>query len=350
MKNNKFFKISLIYFIAIICIAILFVLGSFGLIKNEFLSSFLIQIMVMFAIPMLLYTLLVSKNLKQTFKDTGFTKFSVRMLIISIILGFTLYFINSFVASFFSSVISMFGYESLSGSTTVTLNYKFLLKEFALTAVLPGICEEFLHRGIVLQAGKKHSNPRYCLIVSSILFGLMHLNINQFFYATILGFLMGVVTLASDSIYPTIIIHFMNNFLSSYFFYGTKLNWPLAKFVAYCENILMKNFFTFVVSSSIIVILLVYLYIFLVKKLVFERTRIEMTKVLNDLKILNLPLEQAQDRINQINSVLSQSESIKGLVCKSGYPVNFKSKTFLISSIVLGAIVTISSFIWGILW
>ena len=39
MKNKKFFKIGLIYFIAMICIALIFLLGSFGVAINEFISS-----------------------------------------------------------------------------------------------------------------------------------------------------------------------------------------------------------------------------------------------------------------------------------------------------------------------
>ena len=127
MKNKNFFKIGLIYFIAMICIAILFTLGSFGFITNEFWASFLIQIVVMFSIPLLLYSLLVSKSVKKTLKDTGFAKFSFKMLLISIALGFVLYFLNSFIATFFSSVIHGLGYESLSSSQSVTLDYKFLL-------------------------------------------------------------------------------------------------------------------------------------------------------------------------------------------------------------------------------
>ena len=349
MKNKNFFKIGLIYFIAMICIAILFTLGSFGFITNEFWASFLIQIVVMFSIPLLLYSLLVSKSVKKTFKDTGFAKFSFKMLLISIALGFVLYFLNSFIATFFSSVIHGLGYESLSSSQSVTLDYKFLLKEFALTAVLPGICEEFLHRGIMLNAAKKHTNPRYCLIISSILFGFAHLNVNQFFYATILGFLIGIVAFASDSIWPCIIIHFMNNFLSGYFAYGVSLNWPMAKFIASVESFFMSNFVGFVLASVVSVLLLILAYMFLIKKLVFERTRIEMTQVLKELNILNTPLDLAQERINQINEVLTNSKSIKGIVPKDESKVGFKNQIFIISCFVLGAIITLCSFIWGLL-
>ena len=118
MKNKSFFKISLIYFVAICLVAILFIFGHLGLIQNEILSSFLIQIIVMFAVPLLMYTLLVSKNVKQTFADTGFKKISKQMILITIGLGFVLYFLNQFVASIFSSIISLFGYEKISSSIT----------------------------------------------------------------------------------------------------------------------------------------------------------------------------------------------------------------------------------------
>ena len=55
------------------------------------------------------------------------------------------------------------------------------------------------------------------VILSGLMFGLIHLNINQFFYATIIGMVLAVVTLYSRSIFPAMIIHFMNNGLNVYF-------------------------------------------------------------------------------------------------------------------------------------
>jgi membrane protease YdiL (CAAX protease family) len=74
-------------------------------------------------------------------------------------LGFVLYLLNTFVADIFASIISLFGYEKISSPSTVTLDHAFLLKELILTCILPGVCEEFLHRGIMLFAGKKVRKP-----------------------------------------------------------------------------------------------------------------------------------------------------------------------------------------------
>ncbi len=345
MKNKNFFKINIIYFTAITLVALLFLLGYIGLIQNEILSSVLIQIVVMFAIPLLMYCLLLKRNPKEALKDCGIKKISTKMLGISIVLGFVLYFINSFVADAFYSIISMFGYESLSSGTTVKLTYGRLFKELILSCVFPGICEEFLHRGIMLHANKKHTNTKFCLITSSLLFGFMHLNIRQFFYAAILGFLIGYISLVADSIIPAIIIHFMNNFLSNYFFYGTHLNWPLARFYNYVTNIFMENAFIFVSSSVVAVLLLLMLYNYLTKIMLTERANIEIKAIFKALEMEKLTLIEAQIRFNEINSLLKE-KSVKESTQKQ---TSFTDKIFLISSIVLGALITISSFIWGVI-
>lgn len=344
MKNKNIFKINIIYFVALLSVATVFVLGYLGFLKNDILSSFLIQIVVMFAIPLLMYTLLTKKPFKQTFLDCGFKKITSKMLGITIILGFVLYFINSFVADAFYGIISMFGYESISAKSTTSFSYAMLLKDLVLSCVLPGICEEFLHRGILLNASKKYANTRYCLIVSSILFGLTHLNIRQFFYASILGFLIGLVTLASDSIIPAIIIHFMNNFLSNYFFYGKQLNWPLAKFVGFVENLFMADLFIFTISSIISTILLILLYRYLLKHLFKERIQNEVKTIVKALQMEKLTIIQAQIKFNQINELMKH-KTLKEQKIKQ----SFTDKIFLISSIVLGTLVTISSFIWGVI-
>ena len=349
MKNKSFFKISLIYFVAITLVAILFIFGHLGLIQNDILSSFLIQIVVMFAIPMLMYTLLVSKNLKQTFTDTSFKKISKNMILITIGLGFILYFLNQFVASIFSSIISLFGYEKISSSTTIILDYKFLLKELILSCILPGFCEEVLHRGIILHAGKKTTNPRYVLLISSILFGLMHLNINQFFYAAILGYLIGMVGLISDSIYPCMIIHFMNNFLGSFIYYGSKLNWPISSLLMKVTDAIYANPITLICAMLVGIPLLFYLYRILVKKLAKERNKMKMQAIVKELKMNNITIEEAQAKINMVNSVLAQSNSFKIDKNNQNSKLKFSEKMFIISSIILGALITISSFIWGIL-
>ncbi len=350
MKNKNYFKINLIYLIAIFSVAIIFTLGYAGVIRNEFLSSFLIQIVVMLAVPLLLYTLLVSKSIKKTLDDTGLKKINPKMIFISIGLGIVLYLLNTFVADIFHVIISLIGFESLKISTTSTIGYGTLLKEFALTAILPGICEEFLHRGIMLMTSKKYHNPRIALLISSILFGLMHMNISQFFYAAILGGLIGYVALVSDSIIPCMIIHFLNNFFSIYFQYGTELNFPLANFINVVSEVLMSNIFIYVTFTTIIVLLAILAYLYLTKQMTIERVKINVYNTLVSLQIENTPIELAQQKLNDMNYIISKSENAKSIIgADTKQKTSFIDKIPLIASIILGSMVTIFSFIWGII-
>lgn len=349
MKNKNYFKINLIYFTAILCVAVLFVLGYFGFITNEWLSSVLIQIVVMAAIPMLMYSLLVSKNFKTTLKDLGFKKISTKTILIVILLGIILYFLNSYIATFFSSLLSMFGYEKLPiQSTATTINYATLLKEFLLTAILPGICEEILHRGVMLNGAKKVVNTKFCLIISSLLFGLTHLNINQFFYAAILGYLMGYINLVCNSIYPSMIIHFINNFLSVYFTYGVALDLPFVKFVTFLESFFTSNLLLFIVATLVGVLIILTLYNYLTKILLKERARSDLQTLLHSLKLNQVPLIEAQVRINEANKIIKDKNILFNNKKKNLKP-NFVDKIFLISGVTLGTLVTICSFIWGII-
>ena len=96
--------------------------------------------------------------------------------------------------------------------------------QVVLVAVLPAICEETTHRGLLIH-GYSMLGIKRAVIYSSLMFGLMHLNINQFFYATILGFLIALSTLMSKSIIPAMIIHFMNNFISTYISFAQSNKW-----------------------------------------------------------------------------------------------------------------------------
>ncbi len=80
-------------------------------------------------------------------------------------------------------------------------------------SVVPAIFEEFAYRGIVLGALRRYGNG-FAIIASSILFGLMHGNLVQIPFTVALGCVMGYITVISDSIWPSVAVHFFNNFLS----------------------------------------------------------------------------------------------------------------------------------------
>lgn len=81
------------------------------------------------------------------------------------------------------------------------------------SACIPALAEEFAFRGVVLGLLRPYGK-RMAIIVSAILFALMHGNLVQIPFAFVGGLALGYATVRSGSLWPSIIAHFINNAMS----------------------------------------------------------------------------------------------------------------------------------------
>ncbi|HQO09329.1 MAG TPA: ABC transporter permease subunit [Clostridiales bacterium] len=92
-------------------------------------------------------------------------------------------------------------------------------------AVLPALFEETVFRGVFLTLLQNKYTAAGAVLFVGLMFGGMHLNVFTFFETASLGIIFGFVTIYSGSIYPAIIMHFLNNAFSvvlmRYINYGT---------------------------------------------------------------------------------------------------------------------------------
>lgn len=79
-----------------------------------------------------------------------------------------------------------------------------------LIAVIPAILEECVYRGVFYQEYAKNSKYKG-MVLSACLFGCMHMNWNQFFYAFLLGMLFALLIEATGSIVSSMLAHFLIN-------------------------------------------------------------------------------------------------------------------------------------------
>lgn len=82
---------------------------------------------------------------------------------------------------------------------------------FLAIAVLGPLCEELVFRGIFLGALKRSGNVRGAIIVQALLFGLCHMNLNQFCYAFVIGILMGLLVESTGSVLTSFVMHMCIN-------------------------------------------------------------------------------------------------------------------------------------------
>jgi len=243
MKNNNYLITLIIYGTSIFLLMLIQVLASLGCFNAlsdqalEIMGSVLPQIVVMFGIPFIVLLFHQKINQKsfsfiQVFKKNGWHHISFKNVCLCFILGICLYILNIFIASVFGVLLRSFGYQ-FNSSENAFSGYSGLVISIILTAVLPAICEEFLHRGVLLNGMMKQFGVKRAILWSSLLFGLMHMNIGQFFYATILGWFMAVTALSAGSLWGSIIVHFTNNALATYFSFADELKLPGTNLINY---------------------------------------------------------------------------------------------------------------------
>jgi membrane protease YdiL (CAAX protease family) len=131
--------------------------------------------------------------------------------------------LNIFVAGVSYAFLESLGYKLSSGGNTFSGIWGMILT-LLLVAVLPAFGEEITHRGMLLSAFRTRFPVKRAIVMVALLFGLVHLNIQQFFYAAVLGWYLSMSVVVSGSIWSAVIIHFTNNAISVYMGFAKELN------------------------------------------------------------------------------------------------------------------------------
>ena len=116
-----------------------------------------------------------------------------------------------------ASFVSIFSYSDFSSEIIwqeggAQQPYEIVL-QFIVMCVVPAFCEEFLFRGAILTNCLPFGRTN-AILISALLFGLMHQNAEQILYAFLAGILLGVVYELTGSIWNCIFLHLFNNFFS----------------------------------------------------------------------------------------------------------------------------------------
>ena len=259
IDNKIVFYTGLIYFIIMALFVILKVISYFGLFSFSgagYVYRLIVQVGLMAVLPISLFSILLKKNAKQTFEFFSFRKITFVSILDSILLGICVFIFITYISSLWSGILGLFGYQS--STSTAEGNYSvanFFLSIF-LVGVLPGFCEEVAHRGLVLGGMRKNGAIR-AMVLCGLLFGLMHFNISQFGYAFVVGIFFCFITLLTKSIYPAMIMHFVNNTISVCIEFAYGSTWMPSGILDFFNNILHGGNVILGLLLNILLILLV---------------------------------------------------------------------------------------------
>ena len=104
-----------------------------------------------------------------------------------------------------------------------------LLIGMLVIAVSAGICEEVLFRGVI-QRGFERFGSIKSILITAVLFGIMHFSFQSLFGTFLLGALIGFLVYKSDSLIIGMFAHFTNNAVA------VILNWVSIKMFEYFEK------------------------------------------------------------------------------------------------------------------
>ena len=381
MGKKYAFASSLIYFIVVCIFVTVRMLSQFGVFSfmgeaGNYIVNGVLQVGILLVFSFLMFKYLTKRSFKKTLNNFSYTKISWRIILISIGLGVVVYFLNIFISAFFQSILFGLGYHSPNYGTSNSGTITSLILGLIFTAIIPAVCEENIHRGMLL-FGNTGLGMKNNILLTGLMFGLLHMNIEQFFYATIIGMFLNFVLYVSESIYPCMIIHFMNNGISVVMSYLISSGKSTGGFLSYLSSLTSQNaligFLTMFLTVVVLLICLFYLIKLLVKYSFEDKFRDKQKAVqdlaakvnfYNDLEKKknsdNLNAENAQDDVITFGDkqlIFMSFDEIKDFVKNNpDVPVpkpkkekmETRTKVLLIMSIVLMSAVTLFSFIWGL--
>lgn len=196
LKANYLYMLTALLFITI---------GGFFQFRNIYSGIFITEYLIIL-LPMILFVLFNRYDFKEVFK---LKKLTVTQAFKSVLIAVFSYPIGLFFNYIVIIVLSLFG-ELRQTSLPVPETTLMLVVSLLLFAVTPGICEEAMFRGVMYSAYER-IGERKAMILTGLMFGLFHLDIQNFLGPALLGMVFAYMVKKTGSIYSSVIAHTVNN-------------------------------------------------------------------------------------------------------------------------------------------
>ncbi len=165
--------------------------------------------------PAMVYVYIKKMHFTKTFR---LNKISPSLLSATLLLAFSLFIIGDELDRLVNSLFPIPDYifEAMKDMLTFhSIPHALLL---ILTGVIfAAITEEMLFRGAIMKTLEKNVKPAAAIFISSLLFAIIHFNPWSVLQILFIGLFMGYMAWKSDSIFPSMIFHALNNLASMLF-------------------------------------------------------------------------------------------------------------------------------------
>ena len=169
----------------------------------------LLNIFAMYIVAFPIFCIMQVKFERRKFKKggLGFGEFLLLIPISQFVMQ-----IGSYIGETLNAIISaLFGFN-IENSAVDTIVQMPVWLMFLMVCILAPIVEEFMFRRAMIGTLGKYGNV-FAIIISSVAFGLFHGNLYQFFYAFMVGLILGYVYVKSGRWWLSVLLHSIMNFL-----------------------------------------------------------------------------------------------------------------------------------------
>ncbi|MBR6537201.1 MAG: CPBP family intramembrane metalloprotease [Lachnospiraceae bacterium] len=195
LEANRVFLVSVIF-----SQAMLYLVAGLG-VRDRMVLQILVQLFIAFPAVACLYLQRLSLKEGLLLNTIGW-KEGLLLIPLAVCINKLAEFINTFSQLFTVNTIG----ESMA---ELILSYPFPFAFFTI-AVVPAVCEEVLCRGMLFW-GYRKCGRWVAILLTAFLFGILHMNPNQFFYAFALGIIFALVNDITGSIFPSVLLHMYVN-------------------------------------------------------------------------------------------------------------------------------------------
>ena len=208
-EKRDIFSQQFIFIFFTVILLLFYYIGTGWQMEN--LESGLIKTQLLLILLPVILILRVSKNdLKQTLrlKKTNFKNY-----LVAILAAVPIIIIVSIITQLINIIYPIPESYLKAMENLLTMSDGGLLRTIIIIAVLPGICEEILFRGFIINGFKKRGFLS-SIVITALLFGIIHLELFKLIPVIIIGIWLGYLVLRTNSLFVPIIAHIINNTLA----------------------------------------------------------------------------------------------------------------------------------------
>ena len=293
------------------------------------------QVVFLLIIPFLIYKFSLKKSFTGVMRFSSVRKPDLFVMLLCVPLGVCCLIVTMGVSTVWAVLLELLGYNYPSGGSSYpeTFSVWLLLLNIVLTGVLPGVCEEFANRGGFLTTMRGSFNEAQTIVICGLAFGLFHQNVTQVFYTFLFGMLMAALVIKTKSLFPAMLVHFLNNSLSVYLDFASAYSLPLGGFFDMVNYLLANYFIVAVILWLAVIGIGVGIFILIVR--LSSKNAAKNRDKENGVKIVAAEGEQIAEETLPLEDTLL-------------YKPVARDWAFYIGALVITIITTFCTFYWGL--